>query len=198
MARKALMAAGVLTAAAIEAQPVGFDAIQALDPGRSQGKFPRGWNNVAILSPAKNPAARTTWRGRSSVAAALISASLLAAAAAQSQTAGLAQIATVSIYSLVPSSGPIGTAVTITGSGFSPTGNAIRFGIGGTIDVPSHQNGTVVDFTIPEYIGPCSLIAYKLIRCMAPAMVVRPGIYQISVVNAQQQSSNEVSFTVTS
>jgi hypothetical protein len=42
------------------------------------------------------------------------------------------------------------------GLGLQPTGNAIRFGIGGTIDVLSHQNGAVLDFTIPEYIGPCS------------------------------------------
>ena len=64
--------------------------------------------------------------------------------------------------------------------------------------MPSHQDGTALDFTIPEYIGPCSLMVNSsTTRCMAPAMAVRPGIYQIFIVNAQHQSSNVLSFTVT-
>jgi hypothetical protein len=109
----------------------------------------------------------------------------------------LAQIAAPSITSLTPSSGPVGTQVTIFGSGFT-SDNSIDFGIGGALHTPSQQNGTVLYFTIPENIGPCSSVeAASRIRCMAPAMMVRPGTYEIVVVNAQRQKSNMVSFMVT-
>jgi hypothetical protein len=91
----------------------------------------------------------------------------------------------------------VGSQVTIFGSGFTPD-NSINFGIGGALHVPSHQNGTVLYFTIPETIGPCSAVeATSRIRCMAPAMIVQPGTYEIVVVNAQGQKSNTVSFKVT-
>ena len=109
----------------------------------------------------------------------------------------LAQTAAPSITSLTPSSGPVGAQVKIFGSGFT-SDNSIDFGIGGALHAPSQQNGTVLYFTIPESIGPCSGVeATSRIRCLAPAMIVRPGTYQIVVVNSQMQKSNIVSFTVT-
>jgi hypothetical protein len=97
----------------------------------------------------------------------------------------LAQPSAPSITSLTPSSGPVGTQVTIFGSGFT-SDNGIEFGIDGALHAPSHQNGTVLYFTVPESIGPCSSVeATSRIRCMAPAMIVRPGTYEIVVVNTQ-------------
>jgi hypothetical protein len=109
----------------------------------------------------------------------------------------LAQTGAPSITSLAPSAGPVGTQVTIFGSGFT-SDNSVGFGIGGALHVPSHQNGTVLYFTIPENIGPCSSVeATSRTRCLAPAMMVRPGTYEIVVVNSQRQKSNMVSFMVT-
>jgi hypothetical protein len=101
--------------------------------------------------------------------------------------------ATVSITSLTPSSGPVGTRVTITGSGFSPTGNIIHFGSGGSVDVPSTNNGTIIVYTIPAAAGPHDMNP----RIMASSQIIAPGDYQVFVVNAQIKQSNAVSFRVT-
>src|SRR3989338_10665024 len=58
------------------------------------------------------------------------------------------------ISSLQPTSGPIGTTVTITGSGFTSTGNTVNFGNGVIQKNVSSFDGKTVTFTIPSYISP--------------------------------------------
>ncbi len=105
----------------------------------------------------------------------------------------LAQTATPSITSLAPNSGPVGTQVTITGAGFSPTGNAVHFGDGGRIDLPSTNRGTIIVYTVPAATGPCE--PPKM--CAVASQPVVPGTYRISVSSAEGRSSNVVSFTAT-
>ena|SRR2546428_4445377 len=105
----------------------------------------------------------------------------------------LAQTAAPSITSLSPNSGPVGTRVTITGAGFSVTGNAVHFGNGGKINLPSTSSGTIIVYTVPVASGPCE--PPKM--CAVASQPVVPGIYPIAVRNAQGTNSNMVPFTVT-
>lgn len=98
-------------------------------------------------------------------------------------------IQTPYIQSLYPSSGPVGTTVTIYGSGLFGT-NTIYFG-GSSREVYS-SNGTSVSFTIPDYFSPCPPGAY----CIMMARQVTPSIYPIYIQNSGG-TSNTINFTVT-
>ena len=104
----------------------------------------------------------------------------------------LAQQVSPTITSLVPNSGPVGTQVAITGTGFSPIGNAVHFGSGGRVNIPSRNNGTRISYIIPTAVGPSDFNP----QIKAPSQIVSPGVYQLSVVNGQGQKSNISSFTV--
>jgi len=69
----------------------------------------------------------------------------------------------LSITSLVPNLGPVGTQITIIGTGFSPAGNTVHFGNGGRPGVPSTSNGARITYTIPNAVGPHDLNAETLI-----------------------------------
>jgi hypothetical protein len=55
-----------------------------------------------------------------------------------------------SITALSPTAGPIGTSVTITGSGFAATGNTISFGDWQSPNLSSSNGGTSITFTVPN------------------------------------------------
>lgn len=105
---------------------------------------------------------------------------------------------TASISSLSPSSGPVGTKVTITGTGFTLTGNKIRFGNSGSENNPKYSlpspDGKTITFTVPSsnYLACWDAVP----ACMAPAVATAPGIYGVSVINANG-TSNSMTFTVT-
>lgn len=100
------------------------------------------------------------------------------------------------ISSIAPTQGPVGTQVAIYGSGFTQD-NRVRFGSGGAVHVPSYNNGTLLYFTVPTYVGPCDWVGdTSEIRCLAAASQVTPGMYQMSVDNSNGQS-NVTNFTVT-
>jgi len=105
----------------------------------------------------------------------------------------LAQQSAPSIRALVPNSGPVGTRITITGKSFSPTGNTIHFGNGGTRDVASTNAGTTIIYTIPSAIGLSDFNP----RIKSPLQMVSPGAYPIVLSNMQGQISNAAEFTVT-
>jgi hypothetical protein len=103
------------------------------------------------------------------------------------------------ITSISPSSGPVGTTVTITGTGFTKTGNDIHFAEGGikNLSVIPNNNGTSsLSFNIPNTISACTFWTSSL-SCTLPARVVSPGTYTIFVQNSNGRS-NSVQFTVTS
>lgn len=106
---------------------------------------------------------------------------------------------TPAVTSLEPSSGPVGTIITIRGSGFSPTGNTIHFDRGGKINLPSTNNGTVIQYQIPSGVSICDLVdPASQVLCKGPTLIIVPGTYQMSVTNAQGRDSNTLPFTVTS
>src|SRR3989344_1256464 len=92
---------------------------------------------------------------------------------------------TPSLISLSPSSGAVGATVTVYGSGFSTTGNTVRFGNGIIINIGS-SDGRTITFTVPS-----QLIGYG-------TQVMTLGTYNVSVSNSQGYTSNTLPFTVTS
>ncbi len=100
------------------------------------------------------------------------------------------------LTSLSPSSGPIGTAVTIYGSGFALTGtNRVNFDTGVIMNVAS-TDGIRLSFTVPEDRVP--LCAVTEPRCLLPAPYnpVRTGSYTVSVTTPAGAASNYLSFNV--
>ena len=113
----------------------------------------------------------------------------------------------ISIYNIAPTSGPVGTSVSITGFGFTGD-NTIHFGSGAIVHVPITSSIAIacttnpdchgginqtITFTVPAALNP--LCYYS--GCMMPSMQTVPGTYDVYVENANGTSA-KVSFTVTS
>src|SRR3989338_245621 len=105
----------------------------------------------------------------------------------------------LSVSYLSPSSGPIGTQVTIVGSGFTSTGNKVIFVNLGTENNPTYSlnsyDGRTLTFTIPSSDYYACLYTYP--SCAIPQRLTQPGSYSVSVMNPNG-TSNSVNFTVTS
>ena len=97
------------------------------------------------------------------------------------------------LSSLSPTSGRVGTQVLLTGTGFAPYDNTVRFGQGGSRNVSSFNNGTQMYFTIPAWMSPCDPLASV---CTMQAVQVTPGTYSVSVANSNG-TSQTLQFTVT-
>ena len=91
----------------------------------------------------------------------------------------------VSISYLSPSSGAVGTFVTVFGNGFTPTGNTVRFGNGIIANLNS-TDGRTVSFTVPS-----TLTGYG-------TQAVYLNTYAVSASNSYGATSNSLPFAVTS
>ncbi|MBI5458083.1 peptidoglycan-binding protein [Candidatus Kaiserbacteria bacterium] len=104
---------------------------------------------------------------------------------------------------LFPTSGPIGTPVTITGSGFT-NDNTVFFGNGVVppdssmfpARISSTNGGTKITITIPNELEPACRYSYPACGGVAP-LPVTPGTYAVYVKNANGQSNSQI-FTVAS
>lgn len=103
------------------------------------------------------------------------------------------------IQYLQPNYGTVGSTVTIIGSGFTPTGNRIKFGNLGNENNPSYSlnsyNGTAITFTVPysNYVACLNSVP----SCMIAQQSTQPGTYPVAVINSNG-TSNQIMFTVTS
>lgn len=96
----------------------------------------------------------------------------------------------VSIYSVSPVQGPIGTTITITGSGFT-NDNTIMFDGMTAVRGVSAINGRLT-FVVPEYLQPyCPPGAY----CLLYVVQTMQRAYQLTVQNTNG-TSNATTFTV--
>lgn len=100
------------------------------------------------------------------------------------------------VSAITPSSGPIGTSVQLEGSGFSPTGNVVKFGPGYLVDVSS-PDGRTLRFTVPDGHNLCPPESLGLNEpCRDSYPPVMPGDYPVSIVT-RSGSSRSVTFRVT-
>ena len=114
------------------------------------------------------------------------------------------------IYSITPSSGPIGTEMTIDGFGFSAD-NTVHFGYGTVVHVVASSGGPAImcargatnchsgvhqriTVAIPSVLTPACY--YATPRCLIASRGTAPGTYDVSVSN-EHGSSNAETFTVT-
>ncbi len=101
------------------------------------------------------------------------------------------------INGIAPPQGPVGTVVTLYGSGFTAS-SVVHFSIGGLggNNISVLSDGTRLSFTVPSYIGP---YCRPGVMCMMYASrLVVGGVYAISVSDFTGHStSNSISFTVT-
>lgn len=96
---------------------------------------------------------------------------------------------------LTPSSGPVGTVVTIHGSGFAPTGNQVTLDgmVAGLLDGLSSPDGKTLTFTVPSGLGPnCKPDQ----ACPMYMRVITPGSYAVGVIS-NGITYNIGTFTVT-
>jgi hypothetical protein len=107
----------------------------------------------------------------------------------------------LSIDSISPDNGLIGAPITITGVGFTPTGNRIQLvkvsvptlqGLGGQV---ASADGKTLIFHVPD--GVCPACVYANPGCAVACLAVSPGSYHLSITNANGLS-NSRSFLVDS
>lgn len=90
----------------------------------------------------------------------------------------------VSLSYLTPTTGRVGTQVMLQGTGFNALDNTVHFGIGGTLHVPSFNNGTAIYYTIPTYVSPCDIvIPSSNTVCAQNVQQILPGPVQLYVTN---------------
>lgn len=107
----------------------------------------------------------------------------------------------LSIDSFEPSSGAVGTEVTITGSGFTKTKNTVVLSRGDSMDGYvknlESKNRKTLEFTIPEELDLCSPDAEDNdYPCPLASPQVISGEYSISVMNENGKISG-ITFEVT-
>ena len=109
--------------------------------------------------------------------------------------------ADLSIFALSTNVATSDTQVTVSGVGFTPTGNQLKFrrvaqpGLTGlTTDLPS-GDGRIITLDVP--VTACPPCFYATPQCLVPCLSIIPGDYQVSVVNANG-ISNSVRFLVSS
>jgi hypothetical protein len=131
-----------------------------------------------------------------------------------SQTSSPSNVATVTLpptlANINPLSGPLGTRVTLTGTGFSSSNDVLIFDYNDLWVVASgvvaSNNGTSLTFTMPgeapDFATPSEAAAHAACANCAQGVTISvgTGTYQVAVesdVNNASDTSNELPFTVT-
>lgn len=97
------------------------------------------------------------------------------------------------VSNIMPATGPVGTEVTIVGSGFPGRDNTVRFGTGYIRNIES-ADGTTLRFAIPDGLDLCAPESAG--PCPGAYPQVTPGDYAVGVL-AAGETSNTLTFTVT-
>ncbi len=109
------------------------------------------------------------------------------------------QTSSLYIQSLSPSSGVVGTTVTIYGSGFTSNDTVNFQGQGNAYVSSVSSNGTSLSFTVPSTLtqtGSVTGTGYCAVSWTCSYPPTSPGIYNVSVTNGNV-TSNALPFTVT-
>lgn len=128
---------------------------------------------TAITAPAITP---TVTMAPASTSASTTATSTTATSTAATSTVATSTpaISTLGNIILSPSSGQVAEAVTITGSGFTATGNDVYLGAGIIQNLSSFNGGTMITFQIPSEAGTTKIF---------------PGTYNVYVSNSNGQTA---------
>ena len=100
---------------------------------------------------------------------------------------------TPTMSQITPTSGPVGTEVTLTGSGFAPRGNTVKFGDGYIKNLES-ADGAALRFTIPDGLDLCAPDSLR--PCPGAYPRVAPGDYVVTIMT-DGANGTRITFTVT-
>lgn len=131
---------------------------------------------------------RCSWLPQMALAVAVIASSCAGAASQVSPSDN------VGVAGITPSTGPVGTTVTVTGRGFARGGNVVKFGRGYIRDLQS-TDGVTLSFEVPGGLDLCAPDPAG--PCPGGYPRVAPGEYEVAV-RTENETSNSVTFTVTS
>jgi hypothetical protein len=95
------------------------------------------------------------------------------------------------VREIQPAELAVGDTAVLTGTGFAATGNGIHLGPGYLNGVPS-SDGTSLRFVLPTALSACPPDTQV---CIALAVLVTPGTYRVSIINANG-TSNEISLRI--
>ncbi|GEM_PF-6763072 len=96
------------------------------------------------------------------------------------------------ITNLLPMATTTGAIVTLTGTGFTPTGNNVNFGVFRAVSNLSSIDGHTISFTVPKYGGAdCAPTA----ACPTWAVLFPAGSEMLTIKNANGVS-NQLTFTL--
>jgi hypothetical protein len=90
-----------------------------------------------------------------------------------------------------PATAAIGDTLTVSGTGFTATGNSVKIGAGYLHNIPSDDTKTL-KFVLRSSLGAC---APTVSLCTQQAIVLTAGSYKLAVVNVNG-TSNEVALQV--
>lgn len=100
---------------------------------------------------------------------------------------------TLTVSTVTPASGPVGTTVTIAGRGFAAKNNTVAFGMGYIRNLES-SDGTALTFVVPEGLDLCP--PDSTAPCAGAHPRTKAGDYTIRIMT-DGEKSNALTFTVT-
>lgn len=95
------------------------------------------------------------------------------------------------ITAVQPATARVGDPITISGTGFTASGNSLRIGAGYINEIAS-TDGTTLRLSLPSYLSACPPGQQV---CTALVMLLEPGAYKVSVIN-KLGTSNQLVLTV--
>jgi len=110
------------------------------------------------------------------------------------------------IFSILPTSGTVGSKITISGSGFNTLpadagtarGNYVLLDGKVASSLISTNDKSTLTFTVPNAVSPiCGLFTTTFVACPQYTLALSAGTHQLSVITANG-TSNSVNFTITS
>ncbi|MGE0815637.1 MAG: IPT/TIG domain-containing protein [Vicinamibacterales bacterium] len=117
----------------------------------------------------------------------------LGATSADQPTPQVSTSLSPSVTAMTPTSGPVGTTVTIRGAGFDRRNNTATFGQGYIRQLDS-ADGATITFTVPDGLDLCP--PDTTAPCAGAVPRTKPGDYVVAVMIGGKKS-NALTFTVT-
>jgi hypothetical protein len=151
--------------------------------------------SFTVTQGAMNPIGTTTTLGTTTTYSGSSVGGALTSTSTNASTNILVNLGVPVISQLSPTSGLVGTVVTVSGSGFTSSGNHVVTSNGFAWANVGSSNGSALSFTVPSSAGVYCPTGGQ-VACPMVMEQIAAGTYLLDVVNANG-TSNQASFTVT-